>query len=160
MISLPGYNLPLSFKQLIKNYISARSTAKTTTPPASDNAVDLDQASFLIVSDDPFTSFVFGRYIEKWNGKIDIASTRGQAIEDLCSRQYKAVLLDTKNPEITLSSELLKALGNKKTTAVALVDEKSDTLRALLAKTGLITDWLEKEIEPAELSKKLLFYTK
>ena len=160
MISLPTYNFPLSFKQLIKNYLSPRSTSVNVSTPLDHTTINLKEASFLVISDDPFTCFVFGRYIEKWNGKADIASTREQAIESLCNGQYKAVLLDTKNSDIAFSSDLLKALGTKKTSVVALIDEKSETLRTSLAKTGIITDWLEKEVEPAELSQKLVFYTK
>ena len=163
MISLPTYHLPLSFKQFFRNYLKFRPTSKNAYTKEQKHP-DLSGSSFLIVSDDPFTSFVFGRYIEKWNGNVDIASSEMQAREDISNGQYKGILVDInlvkKSNGNVLSEDLIKALSAQKLSKlIALVDENSESLKAELFNAG-IKDWLEKEINPSELSEKLYFYTR
>ncbi|WP_207534339.1 hypothetical protein [Desertivirga arenae] len=155
MISLPSYNLPLNFKEFIKNYLLPRSTSKFyATEPKT--AVDLKKAQFLIVSDDPFTSFVFGRSIEKWNGRVHIAESDKQALEFVNHNEYKAVLVDIKglNAEALVPHKKLVSKLTGKSLLIALIDEATAHLKEDLLSVGFDGS-LDKEIKPAELSQKL-----
>ncbi|WP_207421056.1 response regulator [Desertivirga brevis] len=155
MISLPGYNFPLSFKEFVKNYLIPRSTSKfyATEPKTS---VDLNKSQFLIVSDDPFTSFVFGRSIEKWNGRVHIAETDKQALEFIHRNSYRAVLVDIKDVSaeaVSLYKQFVDKIDDK-SLLIALIDEATVHLKDELLQAGY-NGTLDKEIEPAELSEKL-----
>lgn len=155
MISLPSYNFLLSFKEFVKNYLIPRSTSKfyATEPKTS---VDLNKSQFLIVSDDPFTSFVFGRSIEKWNGKVHIAETDKQALEFIHRNDYKAVLVDIKSATTEVQSlyTMLADKLNEESLLIGLIDEKTAHLKDNLLQAGF-NGTLDKEIEPAELSERL-----
>jgi len=161
MITFPTYNQPQSFRQFLRNAL--QSTFKNISDTENKTSINLSGYRFLIISNDPFTSFVFGRYIEKWNGKVDIAATEAQALEDIYSRVYNAIFIDIKSDKTNgtdlLSASLLDTLSKDQVApAIALIDEKTDDLKASLIKAG-IEDWIEKEIKPTDLSAKLLFYT-
>lgn len=164
MNSFSTLNLQLSLKHIIKNYFGSKNWFLKNVRSDRNALVDLQEGHFLVIEDDPFICFIIEKYIEKWNGKVDIADNTNEAINKLRANKYNAVLLTVHSEKFngfSFAASIRNLTGNhfKTLPIVALTGSDPDAIKHKLQKSK-ISDSIEKEFSPEELLKKLQSYIK
>ncbi|WP_207426203.1 response regulator [Pedobacter sp. SYSU D00535] len=162
MISVLLNNVTGSFKQIFKSRSEKQVTSGSVGKGYKEEGFNLKSASFLIVDDDAFAKFVFAKYVERWNGKVEIANSGAEAIERLKSKKYDVVLMDIEMPgmdgiEATKQIRQLEGIYYQKVPVLAVTSLSPEVMKAKLAAAGM-DDCISKEIPPAELYTRLTYF--
>ncbi|AHM62084.1 PAS domain-containing protein [Flammeovirgaceae bacterium 311] len=121
---------------------------------------DLQQASLLLVEDNPLNMLVLVQFFEIWGMHPDIAENGLQAIGKIKDKHYDVVLMDLHMPEmdgIEATRYVREELGLADLPIIALTANALPGIRQKVVAAGM-TDYISKPFEPEDLFQKVMQY--
>ncbi|EMR03508.1 PAS domain-containing hybrid sensor histidine kinase/response regulator [Cesiribacter andamanensis] len=120
----------------------------------------IQQASLLLVEDNPLNMLVLVQFFEAWGVTPDVADNGLQALEKLQKQHYDLVLMDLHMPELDgmqTVKRIRKDLALADLPVIALTANARPGIRQQVIDAGM-TDYISKPFEPEDLYRKVLKY--
>lgn len=157
--STPGKGSEFKFS-LRFDLVSEQELFDTLEAEPTPSTQDLQQASLLLVEDNPLNMLVLVQFFEIWGVQPDVAENGLQALEKIRGKTYDLVLMDLHMPEldgIDTTQHIRKELNLTDLPIIALTANALPGIRQKVLDAGM-NDYISKPFEPEDLFQKVVRY--